>query len=106
MGHIKINKVENQKEFLPKICDLDYGVAVTGVPSGRECVYIKVKKLGRRDRQKLYLTWSEGCCVLFNLDYGTLREIPGETRVQPLHASLEIVEPRKNELRGFLKEKV
>ena len=78
------------------ICDLVYGTFVTEVPSGNGCVYVKVKKKSRKyncsPNKGIGLQWDTGSCVLFNLKYGTIRQIPAKTRVTPVKPELTILE--------------
>jgi hypothetical protein len=102
MSILDITKCDREEIELPKICDLDYGTFVTGVPSGNDCVYVKVKKKSRDDyrcgkNRGIGLQWDSGKCVLFNLTYGTLRQIPAKTRVMPLKPVLKVTELKPRE---------
>ena len=87
MSNLKITR-HGVNKGLPKICDIDYRTFVTDVPSGNDCIYIKVKKKRNTRSKGLGMEWDKNHCVLLNLSYGTLRQIPAETRVTPLKAEL------------------
>lgn len=93
MSTVKITIKETCCEA-PMIKELDYRTFVTNVPSGKDNVYVKVKKKGKKcslgcgRKGSLSVEWEPGDCVLYNLKYGTLRQIPGDTRVTPLAADL------------------
>ena len=95
MGILKINKKETTQKQ-PSIKELEYGTFITDVPSGNECVYIKVKKPKRYERyprggkQPLSMNWEPGHCVLLNLSYGTMRQIHEDTLVTPLEPHLTV----------------
>jgi hypothetical protein len=61
----------------PRIGDLEYKTWVTDVPNGSNCVYVKIKKGEHLNKKK-------GHSLLLNLDYGTVRQVKGDTRVTPL----------------------
>lgn len=86
MSNLKINRNAVCNEN-PAIQDLEYGTFITDVPSGNNCIYVKVKKpMGKN----LKLNWNCGNCVLLNLSYGTLREVPGTTCVTALKPELTV----------------
>lgn len=97
MTILKINK-KDHCESKPEIQELIYGTFVTDVPSGRDCIYIKVKKKGGNAENGCYssgtralsLNWQNGFCVLLNITYGSLRQIPGDTKVTPLKPCLTV----------------
>lgn len=103
MSNLEIIMCEEGTKENPVIGNLEYGTFVTDVPNGNGCVYIKVKKAARKNYRHglksnngLGLEWDSGYCVLLNLKYGTLRQIPGSTRVLPLKPELK-VSPLKSE---------
>jgi len=102
--YLTIEKVSDLPGQLPKIGDLDYGVFVTGLPRAVDSVYIKIKKKSCKQKKSLFLTWTQGYCVLLNVQWGTIREIPADTPVQPLVASLSIAEPTKSQMKSFYKD--
>lgn len=76
------------EQTLPKVCNLKYGTLIDKVPAGSDCVYMKVKK---KTSQGLSVSWETDHCVLLNLTYGTLRQIPGHSPVRPVSADLNCV---------------
>lgn len=94
MSILEITKTKDCQEC-PRINELEYGTFITGVPAGKDCVYVKVKKKGKIDghchsKKALFMLWESGYCVLLNLTYGTLRQIPGDTQVTPLKPCLTV----------------
>lgn len=77
----------------PEVRTLDYRTFITDVPSGKDCIYVKVKKKRKssfNSDNSLTINWRDGYCVLMNLKYGTLRQIPGDTQVTPLKPTLTV----------------
>lgn len=70
-----------------KICDLNYGTIVTGVPNNPESVYLKMKKCRSADAT---INWTQGHCVLLNLKTGTIRAIPATSVVTVLDGHLNV----------------
>jgi len=77
----KITRVGELSD-LPKIALIKHGALVTGVPGGKTSIYRKVQK--RCAAKGVTINWTKDHCVLMNIEYGTLREIPGDTQVQPV----------------------
>jgi hypothetical protein len=80
---LTISLLGSPKDNRPTIGSINYGNPVTGVPSGSDNVYIKMKK-----SQALH-SWSKGNCLLLNTKYGTTREIPGSTLITPCEGKME-----------------
>ncbi len=107
-SHRKINKKKESKmsltitlrekceDRLPMVKDLNYRTLITGVPSGNGCVYVKIKKKKKPAYTKddnscaLEMNWRSGYCIVMNMKYGTLRQIPGDTKVIPLIGTLDV----------------
>lgn len=65
---------------------LKYGTVLTGAPGHPNAVYIKVSKsFGQGIEFRRYLT---NCSLLLNLNSGTLRLVPGDSRVNILDAEM------------------
>ncbi len=108
MSILQVKKKENCNEK-PCVNELEYGTFVTDVPSGNDNIYVKVKKKRKtegfnRTKRQLSMEWQPGYCVLCNLKYGTLRQIPGETQVTPLKPCLTVAPLPENRYKDVKRE--
>lgn len=73
----------------PVIGQLRYGTIVKDVPNGNDCLYMKVKKNNSDNAKRPTVQFRRGHSILLNLHYGTLREVPGGTKVTPVNPELK-----------------
>ena len=81
----------NVTEHIPgqvAIGNVDYGTIITGVAGAPNSVYIKVKK--RSCGAGVELKFKDKCSVLINIQYGTMRQIPGGQGVNLLDGTLDL----------------
>ena len=70
------------------IGEVQYGTVVTNVPGHLSSIYMKVEK--RQTGQGVILHWTAGFSVLINIKSGSLRQIPGNTKVRVLEETLQL----------------
>lgn len=89
-SNLKVTFSQDCTKNEPVIGQLCYGTIVKDVPNGNDCLYMKVDKCKSDSANRPLVQWSPGNCVILNLRYGTLREIPGKTKVTPISPELRV----------------
>lgn len=100
MAYLEIIK-QNSLADCPTIGELAPRTFITDVPNGNGCIYVKIKKRSRpeycrgeriQNNRGIGLQWDIKHCVILNLKYGTLRQIPSDTKVTPLKPTITVTE--------------